>query len=154
MGWDFYDFANFLHNLWLSWVPFVVGASVLAPSGILSLYWGIFQFVHAFFITIVHCRMSSAWQKCHNDIFVLNWIQVNSNFWVYTCLTLFHLFWSLTMCFTHFAYVVHTRHTLGTSHASCCTPHASHAIHTCISSCSAQTHTCTVTYFVDCVYAY
>ena len=58
--------------------------------------------------------------KCPSDIFVLNWIQVNSNLWVYTCLTLFHLFWSPIMCFTHFALVAHTRRTLGPfRHTSC-----------------------------------
>ena len=60
--------------------------------------------------------------KCPSDIFVLNWIQVNSNFWVSICLKLFHLFWYLSMCFTHFAHVAHTRHTLGPSkHISCIT---------------------------------
>ena len=54
---------------------------------------------------------------------MLNWFQVNSNFWVYTCLTLFHLFWSLPRCFTHFAYVLHTGHI---TCISCCTPYAQH----------------------------
>ena len=58
--------------------------------------------------------------ECPGDIFVLNLIQVNSNFWVYTCLTLFNLFWSQIMCLTNFAHVAHTRHTLGPSrHTSC-----------------------------------
>ena len=58
--------------------------------------------------------------ECPSDIFVLNWIQVNSNFWVYTCLTLFNLFWSLIMCLTQFSHVAHTRHSLGPSrHTSC-----------------------------------
>ena len=71
--------------------------------------------------TLLHVRCLT---KCPSDIFVLNWIQVNSNFWVYTCLTLFNLFWSLIMCLTHFAHVAHTRHTLGPSrHTSCIMMH-------------------------------
>ena len=61
-----------------------------------------------------HCcalLLVSCLTECPSDILELNWIQVNSNFWVYTCLTLFNLFWSLIMCFTHFAHVAHTRHT-------------------------------------------
>ena len=57
---------------------------------------------------------------CPSDIFVLNWIQVNSNFWVYTCLTLFNLFWSLIMCLTYFAHVAHTRYTLGPFRQTSC----------------------------------
>ena len=49
-------------NLWLGCVPFSVCASVLAPCGNLIMYWGIFSYVHAFFITIVHCCMSCVWQ--------------------------------------------------------------------------------------------
>ena len=67
--------------------------------------------------TLLHVRCLT---EGPSDIFVLNWIQVNSNFWVYTCLILFNLFWSLIMCFTHFAHGAHTRHTLGPSrHTSC-----------------------------------
>ena len=47
--------------------------------------------------TLLHVRCLT---ECPSDIFVLNWIQVNSNFWDYTCLTLFNLFWSLIMCIT------------------------------------------------------
>ena len=56
--------------------------------------------------TLLHVRCLT---ECPSDIFVLNWIQVNSNFWMYTCLTLFNLFWSLIMCLTYFAHVAHTR---------------------------------------------
>ena len=56
--------------------------------------------------TLLHVRCLT---ECPSDIFVLNWIKVNSNFKVYTCLTLFNLFWSLIMCLTHFAHVAQTR---------------------------------------------
>ena len=82
--------------------------------------------------------------KCPSDIFVLNWIQVNSNFWVYTCLTLFHLFWSLCMCFTHFSHVAHIKHTLKpsrhTSCISCCIP-MHHMLHTHASAHAQHRHT-------------
>ena len=81
------------------------------PCGRLNMYWGIFLFCSCIFhhyCALLHVRCLT---ECPSDIFELNWIQVNSNFCVYTCLTLFNLFWSLIMCFTHFAYVAHTRHT-------------------------------------------
>ena len=78
--------------------------------------------VDAFFhhcCALLHVRCLT---ECPSGIFQLNWIQVNSNFWVYTCLTLFNLVCSLFMCFTHFAYVAYTRHTLGPSrHITCIT---------------------------------
>ena len=91
--------------------------------------------------TLLHDRCLS---KCPRDILVLNWTQVSSNNRILSWLIMLTMFWSLSFCFTHFAHVAHT---LGT-------PHASHAAHTCISTCSAQTHTCTCTYFMHCVYAY
>ena len=53
---------KFFLNLWLGCVPFVVCASMLAPCGNLIMYWGIFPYVHAFFITVVHYCMSCVWQ--------------------------------------------------------------------------------------------
>ena len=97
-------------------------------------------FHHCCALLLVSCLI-----ECPSDILELNWIQVNSNFWVYTCLTLFNLFWSLIMCFTHFAHVAHTRHTpkhpfstpmhlMLQSHASpcitCCTHMHPHLLNT------------------------
>ena len=66
LGWisfssDYFSKSLIVQNLWLSYVPFAVCASVLAPCGNLIMCWGIFPYVHAFFITIVHCCMSCVW---------------------------------------------------------------------------------------------
>ena len=55
-------FVKFFSILWLGWVPFGICASVLAPCGSLSMYSGIFPYVHAFFINFLHCCMSCVWQ--------------------------------------------------------------------------------------------
>ena len=56
---------------------------------------------------LLHDRCLS---KCPSDILVLNWTQVSSNDLILSCLIMFIMFWSLSLCFTHFAYVAHTRH--------------------------------------------
>ena len=56
---------------------------------------------------LLHDRCLS---KCPSDILVLNWTQVSSNDLILSCLIMFIMFWSLPLCFTHFAYVAHTRH--------------------------------------------
>ena len=54
--------------------------------------------------TLLHVRCLT---ECPSDIFVLNWIQVNSNFSVYTCLTIVslvlvtkHVFHTLCLCWS------------------------------------------------------
>ena len=65
---------------------------------------------------LLHNRCLS---KCPSDILVLNWTQVSSNDRFLSCLIMLTMFWSLSLCFTHFAHVAHTRHTLGlSSHTS------------------------------------
>ena len=59
----FLVFVKFFRNLWLGWVPFAVIVLVLAPCGNLSMYWGIFHYVHAFFIICVLCCMLGVWQN-------------------------------------------------------------------------------------------
>ena len=54
--------VNIFQNLWLGCVPFAICASVLDPCGNLIMHWGIFPYVHAFFITVVHYCMSCVWQ--------------------------------------------------------------------------------------------
>ena len=56
---------------------------------------------------LLHDRCLS---KCPSDIVVLNWTQVSSNDLILSCLIMFIMFWSLSLYFTHFAYVAHTRH--------------------------------------------
>ena len=46
-----------LSKFWLGWVSFTVFVSVLAPWGILLMYWGIFHHVHALFNCVVHVLM-------------------------------------------------------------------------------------------------
>ena len=66
---------------------------------------------------LLHDRCLS---KCPSDILVLNWTQVSSNDRFLYCLIMLTMFWSLSLCFTHFAHVAHIRHTLGLSrHTSC-----------------------------------
>ena len=63
LGWiSFSSEFFFFLNLWLGCVPFAICASMLAPCGNLIMYWGLFPYVHAFFITVVHCCMSCVWQ--------------------------------------------------------------------------------------------
>ena len=131
----------------LGWVPFAVFVFVLAPCGILNMYWGKFHHVHALFIGVVHCCMPSF---CQN-VQVTFWNCLDSN--EFQCLglplidharhvliigcvfyTLCPFFCPNAMSCTHYA---HTSHTLGT-------PHAPHAALTC----STQTHTCTIMYFM------
>ena len=87
--------------LFLCWPYVIVLACIKA-------YFSLCSCIFHHCCALLHFRCLT---ECPSDIFELNWIQVNSNFWVYTCLTLFNLFWSLIMCFTHFAHVAHTRHT-------------------------------------------
>ena len=58
--------------------------------------------------------------KCPSDILVLNWTQVSSNDRFLSCLIMLTMFWSLSLCFTHFAHVAHTGHTLGLSRHNLC----------------------------------
>ena len=119
MGWNFYDYAIFLQNLWLGWVPFDVFASVLAPCGILSMYWGIFHHVHALFIVEMHCCTLGV---CQNVLVTfLCWIGIKwvpipvFVFW----LNMLDMFWSLDVCFYTLcsfcaSMPCHAMHTLGT----------------------------------------
>ena len=61
IGLGFLVFVKFFRNLWLGWVPFAVIVLVLAPCGNLSMYWGIFHYVHAFFVICVLCCMLGVW---------------------------------------------------------------------------------------------
>ena len=125
-----------LSNLWLGWVPFDLCVSVLALCGILTMYWGIFTYVHALFIGVVHCCMLCVWQNAYVTFlwcFGLKWVPLLGFIFEWTCLTYF----VQCMCvFTHFSILCLTmpwhappRHPLGT-------PHASPAALTCISSCT------------------
>ena len=116
--------------LFLCWPCVAVLACIKAYFSLCSC---IFQHCCA----LLHVRCLT---ECPSDIFELNWIQVNSNFWVYTCLTFFNLLWSLIMCFTHFAHVAHTRHTpkhpLSNPMHLMLQSHASAHAYTCISTCT------------------
>ena len=45
--------------------------------------------------------------ECPCDIFVLNWTQLSANAWVYSWLNMFNIFWSMSVCFTHFPILCH-----------------------------------------------
>ena len=128
----------------LAWVLFALFVSVLAPCGILNMYWGKFHHVHALFISVVHCCMPSVCQNV--QVTFLNCLDSNE----FQCLGLplidhaRHVliircvFYTLcpflclnAMPCTHYA---HIRHLLGT-------PHAPHAALTCISSCTYMHNT-------------
>ena len=84
-------FVNFFSKLWLGWIPFDLCVSVLAPCGILNIYWGIFTYVHAFFIGVVHCCMLSVWQNVCDILCCigLKWVLVLGFTLAWTCLTCF-----------------------------------------------------------------
>ena len=63
IGLGFLVFVKIFRNLWLGWVSFVVIVLVLAPCGSLRMYWGIFHYVHAFFVICVLCCMLGVWQN-------------------------------------------------------------------------------------------
>ena len=54
-------FCENFFKIFSKFSKFVVFVSVLAPCGILILYWGIFTHVHALFIGVVLCCMPSVW---------------------------------------------------------------------------------------------
>ena len=63
--------------------------------------------------------------ECSCEILVVYWTQMSSIAWVYFWLNMFHIFWSMSVCFTHFPILCLTmpwhappRHPLGTPHAS------------------------------------
>ena len=63
--------------------------------------------------SLLHVRCLT---ECPSDILVLNWTQVSPFAWVYSCLPMFNMFWSMNVCSTHFVQVVpqcHAMHTLG-----------------------------------------
>ena len=91
---------------------------------------------------LLHDRCLS---QCPSDILELNWTQVSSNDRFLSCLIMLTMFWSLSLCFTYFAHVAHTRALQAHLMHLLLHPYASHATHTCISTCSAQIHTCTIT---------
>ena len=62
--------------------------------------------------------------KCSSGIFELFWTQMSSNFWVYPWLNLFNMFWSLGVCFTHFAQLCLTMPCHASPRHASCTPHA------------------------------
>ena len=84
--------------------------------------------------------------ECSCDILMVFWTQLCSIPLVYPWLYLGNMFWSISVCFTHFPYCASqclALHHLGTHNASPATL-------TCISSCThmhTHAHTCTVTYF-------
>ena len=102
--------------------------------------------------SICSCILHNSYALLHvrcltksSDIYVINWfkwIPISGFTLVWTC---YHLFWYLSMCFTHFALVAHARALEAHLMHLLLHPHASHAAHTCISTCSAQTHICTIT---------
>ena len=54
---------------------------------------------------LLHDRSLS---QCPSDILELNWTQVSSNDRFLSCLIMLTMFWSLSVCFTHFAHDAHT----------------------------------------------
>ena len=54
---------------------------------------------------LLHDRCLS---QCPSDILELNWTQVSSNDRFLSCLIMLTMFWSLSVCFTHFAHDAHT----------------------------------------------
>ena len=127
---------------------------MLAPCGKLNMYWGKFHLVHAFFIGVVYCCMLGVWQNVLMTFLCwigLKWVPLLEFTPDWPCLTCFgqwmcveHTLPKLclnAMPCTHYA---HTMHPLGT-------PHAPPAALTCISTCTAQTYTCTIIYFMHCL---
>ena len=142
IGLGFLVFVKFFSKSLIGLSPIYCDCSCVGPMWQFEHVLRHFSLCSCFFhhlCTLLHVRCLT---ECLCDIFVLNWIQVNSNFWVYTCLTLFNLFWSLIMCLTHFAHVAHTRHTLGPSrHTSCIMMHTHAPAH----ALPKHTHTYIVT---------
>ena len=80
LGWGSYFCEFFFKKFWLGWVPFDVCVFVLAPWGILSMYWGspCSCIVHSW-ISLLH---ASCLTERTSDILVLNWTQLSSNAWI------------------------------------------------------------------------
>ena len=127
-GLGFWVFVKIFQNLWLGWVPFDICVSVLAPWGILSLYWGRFLHVHALFIVKIHCCMLGVWQNVL--VTFLCWIGLN---WV--PMLGFYLDWSCLSCFGQCLCVLHTMSILCLNAMPCITRHIS-----CISCCIPMLH--------------
>ena len=62
--------------------------------------------------------------KCSSGIFELVWTQMSSFVWIYPLLNLFNMFWSLGVCFTHFAQLCLTMPCHASPRHASCTPHA------------------------------
>ena len=94
---------------------FLIG---LSPICCLCIYAGpLWQFKHVLrHISLCSCIFHHLWtllhdrclSKCPSDILVLNWTQVSSNDRFLSCIIMLTMFWSLSLCFTHFAHVAHT----------------------------------------------
>ena len=144
-------FVKIISKFWLGWVPFAVFVFVLAPCGKLNMFWGKFHHVHAFFISVEHCCMLGVWQNVL--VTFLCWIGLK---WV--PLLGITLDWTSSTCFGQWMCVLHTLPKLCLNAMPCThyahtwhplgTPHAPPAALTCISTCTTQTHTCTVMYFM------
>ena len=115
-------------KFWLVWVPFAVFVSVLAPWGILNMYWGKFHHVHAFFIGVVHCCMLSVWQNVL--VTFLCWIGLK---WV--PLLGFTLDWPCLTCFDQWECVLKNLPKLSLN-AMLCTHKASSRHTPCTSYCA------------------
>ena len=59
--------------------------------------------------SLLHVRCLT---ECPSDILVLYWTQMSSNTWVSFWLNMLDMFWSMSVCFTHFPTLCHAMHTL------------------------------------------
>ena len=146
-GLGFLILWKFSSKFWLGCVPFDICVFVLALCGILIMYWGIFTYVHTFFIYVVLYCMLSVWQNVL--VTFLCWIGLK---WV--PLLGFTLDWTCVTCFGQWMCVLHTLTKLCVNAMPCIhyahtghplgTPYASPTALTCISSCthmhSTDTH--------------
>ena len=111
--------------LWLGWVPFGVCASVLAPCGNLSMYSGIFPYVHAFSINILHCCMSCVWQIVLNSTEFQSLVLVLFDHMNHVLINLC-VFYTLCFLCASMPCHAHIRYSLGISRHTSCTSRCTH----------------------------
>ena len=113
----FLNFVKFFPNLWLGWVPIDMFVSMLAPWGILIMYWGKLHHVHALFIKVVHCYMLGAWQNVLVTFLCwigLKWVPILGFPFDWTCWTCFDQWECVLHTLTILCLKCHALHHLGT----------------------------------------
>ena len=158
-GLGFLILWKFSSKFLLGCVPFDICVFVLALCGILIMYWGIFTYVHTFFIYVVLYCMLSVWQNVL--VTFLCWIGLK---WV--PLLGFTLDWTCVTCFGQWMCVLHTLTKLCVNAMPCIHyahwPSSRHTL--CITYCThmhqlmhthaQHRHTCTIMFFMHYAYIY